>query len=160
MNLQVSELTKTHISNTAIKVSSDSSMVIKELARTMKTMKKSSAIDLLVGEMNNSVLELQEDLKSLPKLFINPQPLLQEPESPENNNKTKAEAAAVALMDIIPLGTLTSLLIEIVARIEGMVSAVQELAKLAEFKAVGDRKANQNQTTNKVIPDQSALQRV
>ncbi|XP_009359572.3 aluminum-activated malate transporter 10-like [Pyrus x bretschneideri] len=157
---EVSELTKTHISNTAIKVSSDSSMVIKELARTMKTMKKSSAIDLLVGEMNNSVLKLQEDLKSLPKLFINPQPPLQEPESPGNNNKTKAEAAAVALMDIIPLVTLTSLLVEIVARIEGMVSAVQELAKLAEFKAVGDRKANQNQTTNKVIPDQSALQRV
>ncbi|XP_009359585.2 LOW QUALITY PROTEIN: aluminum-activated malate transporter 10-like [Pyrus x bretschneideri] len=157
---EVSELTKKHISNIAIKVSSRSSIVIKELARTMKTTKKSSAIDLLVGEMNNAVLELQEDLKSLPNLFINPKPLLQEPECPENNTTTKAEAEATALMDIIPLVTLASLLIEIVARVEGMVSAVEELAKLAEFKAVGAEKANQNQTSNKIVPNQSAHQRV
>ncbi|XP_009358731.1 aluminum-activated malate transporter 10-like [Pyrus x bretschneideri] len=158
---KVSELTKKHISNIAMKVSSDSSTVINELAKTMKTMKKSTAIDLLVGEMNNAVLDLQEDLKSLPNLFINPQPQLpqESDDCPENNN-TKAEAEAVALMDIIPLVTLASLLIEIVARIEGMVGAVQELAELAEFKAAGDRKANQNQTTNKVVPDQHALRRV
>ncbi|KAM1376743.1 hypothetical protein PS1_038727 [Malus domestica] len=158
---KVSELAKKHISNIAMKVSSDSSTVIKELAKTMKTMKKSTAIDLLVGEMNNAVLELQEDLKSLPNLFINRQPQLpqESDDCPENNN-TKAEAEAVALMDIIPLVTLASLLIEIVARIEGMVGAVEELAELAEFKAAGDRKANQNQTTNKVVPDQHALRRV
>lgn len=134
-------------------------MVIKELAKTMKTMKKSSTIDFLVGEMNNAVLELQEDLKSLPTLFI-PQPL-QEAECPENKSTEQDSKKAVPLMEIIPLVTLASLLIEIVSRIEGMVSAVEELAGLAEFKSVEDRKTNQNQTTNKVVPDhQGALQRV
>ncbi|BBH03507.1 Aluminium activated malate transporter family protein [Prunus dulcis] len=153
------EFTKKHISNIAIKVSSDSSMVIKELAKIMKTMKKSSTIDFLVGEMNNAVLELQEDLKSLPALFI-PQPL-QEAECPENKSTEQDPKKAVPLMEIIPLVTLASLLIEIVSRIEGMVSAVEELAGLAEFKSVNDRKTNQNQTTNKVVPDhQGALQRV
>ncbi|BFG32048.1 hypothetical protein CerSpe_183220 [Prunus speciosa] len=157
--IEASEFTKKHISNIAIKVSSDSSMVIKELAKTMKTMKKSSTIDFLVGEMNNAVLELQEDLKSLPTLFI-PQPL-QEAECPENKSTEQDSKKAVPLMEIIPLVTLASLLIEIVSRIEGMVSAVEELAGLAEFKSVEDRKTNQNQTTNKVVPDhQGALQRV
>lgn len=144
---------KKHLSNIAMKVSSDSSVVIKELARSMKTMKKSSTIDFLVGEMNNSVVELQEDLKSLPSLFIPQQQ--QEAESPENKNTEQSGSTkSVPLMEIIPLVTLASLLIEIVVRIEGMVSAVEELAELAEFKSTGDRKTKQNQTPNKVIPDQ------
>lgn len=131
---QVPELIKKHMSNIALKVSSESSRVIKELARTMKTMKKSSTIDLLVGDMNSAILELQEDLKSLPNSFINLQHL-QEAECPEKKN-----IGAVALMDIIPLVTLASLLIEIAARIEGMVDAVEELAELSEYKSVADEK--------------------
>ncbi|KAK9926379.1 hypothetical protein M0R45_023612 [Rubus argutus] len=131
---EVPELIKKHMSNISLKVSSESSRVIKELARTMKTMKKSSTIDFLVGDMNSAILELQEDLKSLPNSFINLQPL-QEAECPEKKN-----IGAVALMDIIPLVTLASLLIEIAARIEGMVDAVEELAELSEYKSVADEK--------------------
>ncbi|KAM5561648.1 hypothetical protein ABKV19_022310 [Rosa sericea] len=139
---EVPELIKKHMSNISLKVSSESSRVIKELARTMKTMKKSSTIDYLVGEMNNAVLELQEDLKSLPTLFINPQPL-QGADCPEKRNP-----GAVALMDIMPLVTLASLLIEIGTRIEGMVNAVEELAEMGEYKSVADEK-NQNQPVSK-----------
>ncbi|PRQ41763.1 putative aluminum-activated malate transporter [Rosa chinensis] len=130
------------MSNIALKVSSESSRVIKELARTMKTMKKSSTIDYLVGEMNNAVLELQEDLKSLPNLFINPQPL-QGADCPEKRNP-----GVVALMDIMPLVTLVSLLTEIATRIEGMVNAVEELAEMGEYKSIADAK-NQNQPVSK-----------
>lgn len=111
-------------------------------------MKKSSNIDYLVGEMNNAVLELQEDLKSLPTLFINPQPL-QGADCPE-----KKKTRTVALMDIMPLVTLTSLLIEITTRIEGMVNEVEELAEMGEYKSVADEK-NQNQPVSKSnVPDE------
>ncbi|XP_050376836.1 aluminum-activated malate transporter 10-like [Argentina anserina] len=126
------ELIKKHMSKISLKVSSESSRVIKELARTMKTMQKSSTVDYLVGEMNNAVLELQNDLKSLPTLFINPQPL-QGTDCPDKKN-----TGAVALMDILPLVTLASLLIKISTRIEGMVNAVEELAEMGEFKSVAN----------------------
>lgn len=57
-------------------------------------------------------------------------------------------------MDIVPLVTLASLLTEIASRIEGVVDAVEELATLAEFKPMPNDKTEENQTTNKVVPDQ------
>ncbi|KAK7851393.1 aluminum-activated malate transporter 10 [Quercus suber] len=124
----------------ALNVSSNSSSVIRELAITIKTMKKSSNIHSLVGEMNSAVQELQNDLKSLPKLF-NP-PSMPEADTPENKKIEPISRTMVKmpLMEIVPLLTLASLLIEIATRISGIVDAVEELENLAEFKHASNDK--------------------
>lgn len=133
-----------------MKVSSNSSSVVKELAIVVKTMKKSSNIDFLVGEMNSAVQEFQNHLKSLPILFI-PQPLQEADQKNTEPPSTRAES--VPVMDIVPLITLASLLTEIASRIEGVVDAVEKLADLAEFKPMPDDKMEPNQPTKKV-PDE------
>ncbi|KAK6262694.1 hypothetical protein QUC31_008510 [Theobroma cacao] len=145
---QAAEFIKKHLSISCLKVSSSSSSTIRELAETVKTMKKSSTIDLLVGEMNTAVQELQNDLKSLSYL-LNPSTI------PENKKmKTSMEATAtVPLMEIIPVVTLASILIEIAVRIEALVGAVKELAKLADF-ATHDDKSKQTKTKDKFVPDE------
>lgn len=127
---------------------------MKELANVVKTMKKSSTIDFLVGEMNSAVQEFQNDLKYFPTFSV-PQSL---PEAGNAQNK-KTEpnskiADSVPLMDIVPIVTLASLLIEIASRIEVVVEAVEELADLAQFKHVADDKTEEHQPTNKVVPEQ------
>ncbi|KAF3434213.1 hypothetical protein FNV43_RR25316 [Rhamnella rubrinervis] len=152
---QAPEYLKKRISNISLKVGSNSSSVVKELANVVKTMKKSSNIDFLVGEMNSAVQEFRNHLKSLPTLFI-PQSLHEADQNPENKNTepTSTGVEAVPLMDIVPLVTLASLLTEIASRIEGVVDAVEELADLAKFKPMPDDKTEANQPTNKVVPDQ------
>nr|POE76280.1 aluminum-activated malate transporter 10 [Quercus suber] len=137
---QAPEYIKKHLNNSSLKVSSNSSSVIRELAITIKTMKKSSNIHSLVGEMNSAVQELQNDLKSLPKLF-NP-PSMPEADTPENKKIEPISRTMVKmpLMEIVPLLTLASLLIEIATRISGIVDAVEELENLAEFKHASNDK--------------------
>ena len=137
---QAPEYIKKHLNNSSLKVSSNSSSVIRELAITIKTMKKSSNIHSLVGEMNSAVQELQNDLKSLPKLF-NP-PSMLEADTPENKKIEPISRTMVKmpLMEIVPLLTLASLLIEIATRISGIVDAVGELENLAEFKHASNDK--------------------
>ena len=53
-------------------LSTNSSEVLKELVITMKTLTKSSKIDLLIGEMNLAIQKLQDSLNSLPNSFIGP----------------------------------------------------------------------------------------
>lgn len=86
--------------------------------------------------MKSAVQDLRNELKSLP-ILVTPQPL----EEARDDKKTEAnftQVASVSLMEIIPLVTLSSLLIEIAARIEGIADAVEELADVAEFKPVDD----------------------
>ncbi|OMP02860.1 Aluminum-activated malate transporter [Corchorus olitorius] len=159
---QASELVKKHLSNSCLKVSSSSSRVIREVAESAKTMKKSSNTELLIGEMNAAVQELQNDLKSLSNL-LNPSP------TPENKNleaPMEAKAETVPIMEIIPVVTLSSILIEFSVRVEVLVDTVEELANLAEFK-IHDDKSKQRKLNDKIAPDEEetdgtmkALQRV
>ena len=157
---QASAYIKKHISNNCLKVSSNSSGIIRELALTIKTMKKSSNIHFMVGDMNNAVQELQVNLKALPKLF-NPPSKPEAAETPEDKTTeqqpaSKTVVTIMPLMDIIPLVTLTSLLIEIVTRINGIVDAVEELAKLAEFKPASNDKCEKDDhpMNNNFLSDQ------
>jgi hypothetical protein len=141
---QASEYLKKHISNICMEVSSYSSDVIRELALTIKTMKKSSNIHFLVGDMNEAAQVLQVKLKALPYLFIPPSKP-EAAETPENKTTeqqpaSKTVVTIMPIMDIIPLATSISLLIEIVTRINGIVDAVEELADLAGFKPASNEK--------------------
>lgn len=108
--------------------------------------------------MNNAVQELQNDLKSLPGLPI--QQSLPEAGTPQDkktySNSTSAAASVpVPLIEIIPLVTLVSLLIEIAARIESIVDAVEKLADLAQFQPVADEKIKKdNKPDSKIVQDQ------
>ncbi|XP_059442055.1 aluminum-activated malate transporter 10-like [Corylus avellana] len=142
---QANEYIKKHISNNCLKVSSNSSGVIRELALTIKTMKKSSNIHFLVGDMNNAVQELQPEAAETP-----------ENKTTEQQPASKTVVTIMPIVDIIPLVTLTSLLIEIVSRINGIVDAVEELADLAEFKPASNDKCGKDddQLNNNFLPDQ------
>ncbi|KAF8379978.1 hypothetical protein HHK36_027445 [Tetracentron sinense] len=149
---QAPEFIKKHLRDVCITFSSYSSSVLKELAITTKTMRKSSKIDYLVGEMNSAVQDLQNALKSLPNLLISPQlPVLGATEN--EKRELTSTTTMIPLMEVIPLFTVATLLMEIAARIEGVVNAVDELADMAEFKPAADDKNKQNQPTNKITSD-------
>ncbi|WVZ86757.1 hypothetical protein U9M48_033493 [Paspalum notatum var. saurae] len=95
--------------------------VLRAASTSVAEMTTSRGLDLAVGDMNAAVQELQDDLRALPsKLLL-------------------AEATAgSALVGAAQLFTITSLLIEVSARIEGVVDAVDTLANLAGFKSAAD----------------------
>ncbi|KAF7150614.1 hypothetical protein RHSIM_Rhsim02G0250600 [Rhododendron simsii] len=142
------DLIKKHLSDLCLRVSTTSSSVIRELATNINTMRKSVKLDFLIEEMNISVKELQDKLKSLPGILIPPPG--QEVEQCENDNESELilTAIPIPLAEVIPIATFALLLIEIEARVEGIVDAVEELETLAEFKPADDDKTKQNQLRN------------
>ncbi|TKY47931.1 Aluminum-activated malate transporter 10 [Spatholobus suberectus] len=136
---------KKPVCNISLKVGANSAGVIRELANTIRNMKKSSKVGILVAEMNSAAQELQDVLKSYPNLVI--------PPTSNNTQVTETEAPSsgelttnieISLMDAIQVVTVASLLIEIVARVEGIVNTVEELSDLAEFQKVECTKTKQN----------------
>ncbi|KAJ6393458.1 hypothetical protein OIU77_022833 [Salix suchowensis] len=146
---QAPDFIKKHLSNICLKVSSSSSSVLKEVAKTIKTMKRSSSIEFLVEEMSSAVQDLQNEIKSLPKLLSPPEVL--HPESKQTDDTT----STIHLLDVIPVVTLASLMIEISSRIQAIVETVEELAELAEFKGEVLEKEKQNQPNiNRIVASQ------
>lgn len=173
----------------------ESSMVILELADSIKTMTRSTRIDLMTGALNGAVEELQNCLSSQPELFSNgkrweivegtPQQksinleitLPYESKNPQvlrikktygrareenkkpilsskskiwphgdipvttddyavagiNQVKQNETIHGVAFMDTLPLATVACLLIEIVATLQTLITAVDELGQRANF---------------------------
>ncbi|KAK4476324.1 hypothetical protein RD792_015469, partial [Penstemon davidsonii] len=127
---------KDHFSKFCIKLSSDASAVMKELAVVISTMTKSSKIDLMIEEMNSAVQQLQDAMKSLSK-----QPI------------ASSVTGIATIVEIVPLVTASSLLIEIVARTENIAKAVNGLAEKAEFRVESDTKTKESQN-QKVITEE------
>ncbi|KAJ1272454.1 hypothetical protein BS78_06G202600 [Paspalum vaginatum] len=114
--------------------------VLRAASTSVSEMATSRSLDLAVGEMNAAVQELQADLRALPsKLLL-------------------AEATAGSaertepLVGAAQLFTVTSLLIEVSARIEGVVDAVDTLANLASFKSTGDENEKPVESAAKAQP--------
>lgn len=87
-------------------------------------MRKSTTIEISVGEMNFAVQELQNSLKSFPSHHT---------VLTEAGKGDEKSASAPPLVEVLPLATVALLLIENAARIDATVDAVDELAVLAEF---------------------------
>lgn len=136
-----------------MKLSSHSSRVLKELVEIIKSMKMSSVIDFSVGEMNSAVEDLQTTLKSLStQLISHPLTVVEVKDNPIISTTTEI---TVPFIDVIPIVTLSSLLIEITTRIEKIVEAVDELSRMANFKlATEHKKQNHQPKQNQTNPDE------
>ncbi|OIW13079.1 hypothetical protein TanjilG_24426 [Lupinus angustifolius] len=133
---------KKNMSSISLKVGANCASLIKELAITMRNMKKSSKVDILIMEMNNSAQELQHLLKSYPNLV--------------NAQDIETEVAAeieISLVEIIQVVTIASLLIEIVARVKCIGRCVEELSDLAKFQPAICDKSKHHTVDNKINPD-------
>ncbi|KAK4728942.1 hypothetical protein R3W88_021930 [Solanum pinnatisectum] len=126
---QASELLKNQLTNTCQQVSSSTSEILKELALNMKTMRKSSRMDMLIQEKSNAIQELETLMERLSGLLI-----IQPKNDQEKPVIRTSSTNVIPLVEIIPTATFASLVIEIATRIEGVVDVVEELSKLAKFK--------------------------
>ncbi|KAF5753447.1 putative aluminum-activated malate transporter [Helianthus annuus] len=143
---KVPESIKKHLEAACMNLSTSSSNVIRELATVVSSMTRSAKINMAVEDMKSAVLELQNDLKSLPDLLI------QTHEHKDENKVALSEMTIMPLIEIMPLVSFASLLIEMASRIEeNMVKTVEELAESAKFKKPEDEvKPKHNQTSNKI----------
>ncbi|KAH6835688.1 aluminum activated malate transporter family protein [Perilla frutescens var. hirtella] len=129
---------KNHLSHFCMRLSSKSSAVMKELAAVIATMKKSTKIDFMVEEMRSAVQELEGALKSLSK-----QPI----QAKIGEAAVTLQPIVVTLVEVVPLVTVSSLLIEIAARTEKLAGDVSELAEKAEFEAETAEEAKKAQNS-------------
>uniref|UniRef100_A0A0E0CPQ1 Aluminum-activated malate transporter n=1 Tax=Oryza meridionalis TaxID=40149 RepID=A0A0E0CPQ1_9ORYZ len=132
--VQAPEHIKRLLGDVCTRLASQCARVLREASTSVAAMTSPKTLDFAVADMNTAVHELQGDLRALPPF------LALEP------------AAEMSLMDAMPLFTVASLLIEISARIEGVVDAVETLASLASFKQVEDDDDKKGQTEMKVHP--------
>lgn len=105
-------------------------------------MKRSPRINLFVEEMKLAVQELQLAFSSLPDQLLLTQATQSKDEENKSNDCSTGGAAAPSLLDIVPLMTMASLLIEISSRIEGVVDAVGILANVTCFRSIGIDKSS------------------
>ncbi|KAF0934312.1 hypothetical protein E2562_024801 [Oryza meyeriana var. granulata] len=131
--VQAPEHVKRLLGDVCTRLASQCSRVLKEASSSVAAMTGPKTLDFAVADMNTAVHELQGDLRALPPVLA-------------------LEPAEMSLMDAMPLFTVASLLIEISARTEGVVDAVETLATLANFKQVEDDDDNNGQTEMKVHP--------
>lgn len=82
---------------------------------------RSLSVGLFVEEMKNAVRGLEITLSSLPDQFV----------------EDDAALLSSSFLEIVPLVAMASLLMEVSARVEGVVEAVGILADMARFKSAG-----------------------
>nr|GMC82881.1 aluminum-activated malate transporter 10 [Ipomoea batatas] len=143
------------VSEECRRVCSTSAKVLRDLTKLMKSTTKSSIQDILVHDMNSAVEALQLAFKILPSQSLTTTQVEahQKPSSDHMKQETKSSSDdhdLVHLMEIAQLSTVASLVVEIAARIEGVVKEVNHLANLAGFRAQSNKKmAKQSQTQHK-----------
>ncbi|RLM66484.1 aluminum-activated malate transporter 10-like [Panicum miliaceum] len=125
-----------HLADACTRVAVLCARVLREASGSVSAMTTSTILDIAVADMNAAVQELQADMRALPSTL-----LLAEAGSAE-----PAASTAPLIMDAAQLFTVTSLLIEVSARIEGVVDAVNTLASLASFKSADEEKPVESAT--------------
>ncbi|XP_031473103.1 aluminum-activated malate transporter 10-like [Nymphaea colorata] len=105
-----------------LKVSSLSSMVLRQLSMDIDSMNRPSSIEPLIDSANDAVMELYTALKSLPQAH------------PNFRTAHGDTVTGPALMDLLPLANVASILIEVLGRIDAIVSSVEELSVRATFE--------------------------
>ncbi|KAF7017730.1 unnamed protein product [Triticum aestivum] len=131
--IQAPEHVKRHLADGCTTVAARCARVLGEAESSVSAMTTSWFLEFAVADMNTAVQELQSDLRELPSKL--------------------AEESPATVIDAVQLFTVTSLLIEVSTRVEGVVDAVDTLASLAGFRSA-DAKPEASETETKVInPD-------
>ncbi|KAF3790865.1 Aluminum-activated malate transporter 10 [Nymphaea thermarum] len=105
-----------------LKVSSLSSMVLRQLSMDIDSMNRPSSNEPLIDSANDAAVELYTALKSLPQAH------------PNFHTAHGDTVTGPALMDLLPLANVASILIEVLGRIDVIVSSVEELSVRATFE--------------------------
>ncbi|OAY64480.1 Aluminum-activated malate transporter 10 [Ananas comosus] len=155
--IQAPESIKKHLSDVCMRLSSQCSMVLKDMSSSIKAMRRSQGIDVLVADMNEAVQDLQSALKALPSQLIQGTASPQR-EAASDEKHSISVTATLPLMEALPLITVASLLIEISSRIEGAVNAVETLARLAKFDDPTDDEKSEKM--NNISNSEKVLQEV
>ncbi|XP_019169831.1 PREDICTED: aluminum-activated malate transporter 10-like [Ipomoea nil] len=151
-----SETVKKALSEACKELGSRTSSILRELASEIKTGSTFPRVDILIQEKDSAIQELQERLKSI-SVSVIPRPpssagtkLFQNEEEKDSDLAPAAScnAAAIPLAEAIPVVAFASLTMEVAMRIEGVVTQVKELARLAKFKAGDSEMPKQNQCSN------------
>lgn len=139
-----------HLSRFCKKLSTDSSNVLSELANMMRTMTKSSKIELVIGEMHFALEDLQNALKSLPNHSISPptETTVQDSCNTTTVKTNRKDNIVVPVVEIVPLVTIASLLIEVAARVQEIMESVNELASQAEFEQESTKGTDTNKSNH------------
>ncbi|KAJ8529308.1 hypothetical protein K7X08_036143 [Anisodus acutangulus] len=160
-NTETPEFLKKPLNDVSMRLSTSSSKVLKELSSMIKTLKNSTKLDTLVDEMNSSVECLRNSLKTFQSYQHIPTPDPATEEAPNGTEEASLKPTALSLMEIVQMTTLTSLLVEIASRIEGIVEEVKELATQAEFRDKISKKQTQtNPIGNEHEVTMTTLQKV
>ncbi|GFQ00564.1 aluminum-activated malate transporter 10 [Phtheirospermum japonicum] len=118
-NTQAQDLEEKQFSKFCVKLSSDLSTVLKELVVILDTMTKSHKIDFNVLEMCNTAEQVQNAMKTYSR-----KPMAAD----SNKEETKASPIVIPVVEIIPLVTLSSLLIAIAGITEKMAKTINGFA--------------------------------
>uniref|UniRef100_A0A7N0RAS2 Aluminum-activated malate transporter n=1 Tax=Kalanchoe fedtschenkoi TaxID=63787 RepID=A0A7N0RAS2_KALFE len=149
--VQTSDLLSNQLKDVCVKLSSASTSVLRELSSTVKCMTRSPKLDFLVGEMNSAIQELQNASTTAPQQLVRSSPQ----QTVDTSNNFPGEhingTEEATIMQVLPLATLVTLIMEVAARIELVVDAVDELATLAKFKQAVDTKPGRVQPKNEQI---------
>ncbi|GAB2271834.1 hypothetical protein Dimus_006666 [Dionaea muscipula] len=148
--MQAPESLKNHIKEECMRLSTYSSEVLKELAVMIKTMRKSSKIDISVGQMNLAVQELYNVLTTLPDHSA-PQQSQSPIEDRDDTKPKQGPPAKVSIIEILPLVALVTLLAETVTRIIRTVDEVNKLASLAQFKTNVEKRLSPQELETKIL---------
>jgi len=141
-------LARRHLADACTRVAALCASVLREASGSVSAMTTSKILGLAVADMNAAVQELQADMRALPSTLLLAEAGSAEPAAP----------TAPLTMDAAQLFTVTSLLIEVSARIEGVVDAVNTLASLANFKSSADEeKPLESATRRNATRDQPGL---
>ncbi|CAN6195059.1 unnamed protein product [Urochloa humidicola] len=122
---------KKHLAGACAALSRHCAVVLREASGSVATMTRSDRLALVVGDMNAAAEDLRDELSCLAALLEDND----EADSPDAaEHEQDAAADTPPLIEVLPLFTAASLLLEICARAEGVVGAVDNLATAARFK--------------------------
>ncbi|CAN6169895.1 unnamed protein product [Urochloa humidicola] len=128
---QVPPQAKKHLASACAVLSRHCAAVLREASGSVATMTRSGHLALVVGDMNAAAEDLRDELSCLATLLEDDDDVYS-PDAAEHDQSAAADAPP--LIEVLPLFTAASLLLEICARAEGVVGAVDNLATAARFK--------------------------
>ncbi|KAF0915311.1 hypothetical protein E2562_035342 [Oryza meyeriana var. granulata] len=135
---------KKHLAGACAALSQHCAAVLREASGSVTSMTRSGRLALVVGDMNTAAQDLRDELRCLAEILDEEEAASSEAEHEHNTTPPLIEA--------LPLFTAASLLLEICARAEGVVGAVDVLATTARFK-----KLNHNEQPTTTLNTEAAL---